>query len=130
MGTRADFYVGSNDRRARWVGSVAYDGDPMNFRFLLKCRTAREFRAALTAEFRTRDDATFAKDGWPWPWDDSNTTDYAYRFSRGNVWVSDGAPWVRLCHAAGPAPRFPSMGSHRRAAPVGSARSGMMVVVA
>lgn len=32
--------------------------------------------------------------GWPWPWEDSQTTDYAYAFDGGKVWASCfGGPW-------------------------------------
>lgn len=33
-------------------------------------------------------DATYPKDGWPWPWEDSNTTDYAYAFDAGYSWIN------------------------------------------
>jgi hypothetical protein len=26
--------------------------------------------------------------GWPWPWEDSNTTDYAYAWDEGRVWIT------------------------------------------
>jgi hypothetical protein len=34
------------------------------------------------------EDATLPADGWPWPWDDSRTTDYAYAFDEGKAWGS------------------------------------------
>ncbi len=40
-----------------------------------------------------RNDATLPEQGWPWPWEDSRTTDYAYAWDDG-VWVSScGRPW-------------------------------------
>lgn len=36
--------------------------------------------------------------GWPWPWDDSGTTDYAYTWDEGVVWWCNFgyAPWRAL----------------------------------
>jgi hypothetical protein len=34
-------------------------------------------------------------DGWPWPWENSQTTDFAYAFDGGKVWVSCfGSEWA------------------------------------
>lgn len=87
MGTRADFYIGRG-AKAEWIGSVAWDGyqwaeDPTCE--IASARTEEEFVAAVTAEFRDRKDVTLPADGWPWPWNDSNTTDYAYCFDEGGV---------------------------------------------
>lgn len=48
------------------------------------------FRKRVKAMLEKRDDATFPADGWPWPWEDSRTTDYAYAFDEtdGKVWAS------------------------------------------
>src|SRR5690606_33999204 len=43
------------------------------------------FLAALRSYFESRDDVTLPDDGWPWPWDDSTTTDRAYVFDRGRL---------------------------------------------
>lgn len=79
MGTRADFYVGrGND--AEWLGSIAYDGYPDGIpEDLLNATTEDEFRNSVAA-MSTWDDWTRPEDGWPWPWEDSRTTDYAYAF--------------------------------------------------
>jgi hypothetical protein len=68
MGTRADFYVGRGES-AEWLGSIAWDGYP---------------------------DGIDPEMGWPWPWDDSGTTDYAYAFEDGAVYASSfGHAWFR-----------------------------------
>lgn len=85
MGTRADFYIG-NDEKAEWLGSIAYDGYRMPDE-ITKAKTEEEFRAAVTQELLSRDDATVPYQGWPWPWDCSDTTDYHYWFFDGNVHV-------------------------------------------
>jgi hypothetical protein len=87
MGTRADFYIGSGPT-AEWLGSVAWDGyewDEDKDTAIAKASTPDEFRAAVTAELANRRDATLPADGWPWPWENSHTTDYAYMLVDGAV---------------------------------------------
>lgn len=86
MGTRADFYVGKGES-AEWIGSIAWDGYPAGIsNAVLKATGEEEFRSAVDAFFKhDRDDVTLPADGWPWPWSDSHTTDYAYCFDGGAV---------------------------------------------
>lgn len=79
MGTRADFYIGEG-ATAEWLGSVAWDGyewDEDKESPLASAKTEDDFRAAVN-KLSSRDDFTSPDRGWPWPWDDSCTTDYAY----------------------------------------------------
>ena len=95
MGTRADFYVGRG-KDAEWIGSIAYDGYPegMDEEQLFGASDADAFRACVRS-MSERDDFTPPDMGWPWPWDDSRTTDYAYAFDDGQVWISSfGHPWM------------------------------------
>ena len=78
MGTRADYYVGKNEK-AEWIGSVAWDGDEVD-RSIRAAKTEGQYRAAVQRFLESRDDATFPKDGWPWPWEDSGTSDCAFTF--------------------------------------------------
>jgi hypothetical protein len=88
MGTRADFYVGRGPK-AQWLGSVAYDGHPENFKGIIYApKNEKEFEKAVLAELADRDDATLPKDGWPWPWRDSHLTDYTYAWDEGTVWIT------------------------------------------
>lgn len=88
MGTRADFYVGRGEQ-AEWLGSIAWDGDPGGIpKRLLKAATERKYRVVVGAFLVERDDATWPAMGWPWPWENSQTTDYAYAFDGGKVWAS------------------------------------------
>lgn len=84
MGTRADFYI-KKDKQLKaedWLGSIAWDGYPDGIPSdLKKATTPRQFVNALARFVKERNDFTSPKDGWPWPWDDSGTTDYAYVFS-------------------------------------------------
>jgi hypothetical protein len=94
MGTRADFYVGRG-KEAEWLGSIALDGYPGGIdKVILRARKESDFRKAVKEFLSGRDDGTFPKQGWPWPWEDSNTTDYAYAFHKGKVYGSCfGSEW-------------------------------------
>lgn len=99
MGTRADFYI-RTATGLDWLGSVAMDGydiEEMTAEFATKsarnqscldvkqARTEQEFRAALQSYFSHRWDVTMPAHGWPWPWENSETTDRAYVFDGGVV---------------------------------------------
>lgn len=95
MGTRADFYVVSG-KEAEWIGSIAWDGYEWaedKESALAKASTEAEFREEVRTILAGRDDATFPKMGWPWPWNDSGTTDYAYYFKDGAVHWDDRENW-------------------------------------
>lgn len=103
MGTRADFYQGIGTK-AVWLGSTAWDGYPQDKRGapgvpqgLLNANTFDKFKAALKRYFKPRDDVTLPAQGWPWPWDDSATTDCSYWFHDGQVYISSSGralvPW-------------------------------------
>lgn len=134
MGTRADFYVGRG-KDAEWLGSIAWDGYPQGIaKALLKSKDEAEYRGALTAFFAKREDVTLPERGWPWPWENSQTTDYAYAFDGGKVWASRfGHKWFRAAgkepqdHHDGAKVEFPDM-STRTAAPAGDKRSGIMLI--
>lgn len=84
MGTRADFYVGLGES-AEWLGSLAFDGYPDGEpAVLLAAQSESEWRAKVAALIASLDDGTRPDQGWPWPWEDSRTTDYAY------AWTPDG----------------------------------------
>jgi hypothetical protein len=88
MGTRADFYVGRGES-AEWLGSIGWDGYPDGIdKQLLGCTSEAAFRHAVTEFLKDREDKTFPEDGWPWPWEDSCTTDYAYAFDGDKVHAS------------------------------------------
>lgn len=87
MGTRADFYVGKG-KDAEWVGSIAYDGHPGNYPEIEKCSTEEDYRTAVKGLFSEVSHATRPEQGWPWPWKDSGTSDYAYCFVDGKVLIT------------------------------------------
>lgn len=105
MGTRADFYIAKADE-LQWKGSIAFDGysiaeadendlspndkQKRTQEFLeceiKKCTDEKAFEDLLTEYLNGRDDATFPKDGWPWPWNNSKLTDETYLLKDGRVW--------------------------------------------
>lgn len=87
MGTKADFYIGIGEN-AEWLGSVAWDGYEWEQESeLVDAKTVEEFRAQVQQVEKVRDDFTSPDMGWPWPWDNSRTTDYAYVFDGDHVRV-------------------------------------------
>lgn len=86
MGTRADYYVGRG-QDAKWLCSTAWDGYDIDDS-VLGAASEKDFLAALSAFTERRNDVTTPEQGWPWPWDTSHTTDYAYAFDADQVWVS------------------------------------------
>lgn len=85
MGTRADFYIGEGEK-AEWLGSVAWDGYEWAEKkgcSLMASVTKEQFREAVENIMTQREDASRPKDGWPWPWETSGTTDYVYWFKDG-----------------------------------------------
>lgn len=91
MGTRADFYVGKG-KDAEYLGSISWDGYRSGVTgFILKAKTETNYRKAVEVFLSQRDDGRFAKDGWPWPWNDSGTSDCSYWFFDGQCWDAHGA---------------------------------------
>ena len=75
MGTRADFYVGGVEME--WLGSIPFDGYPHGAPAgLVKATSEAEYRAGVEAVLQDR--GTRPSQGWPWPWNDSWTTDYGF----------------------------------------------------
>jgi hypothetical protein len=132
MGTRADFYVGRGES-AEWLGSIAHDGYPDGHpEVLLELRDETAFRQAVTKilveDEASKGHATTPEMGWPWPWDDSSTTDYAYAFEEGAVRVFCFGRPEGAAEAAERAPKaaFPDM-SARKAVTYGP-RSGLIIL--
>lgn len=138
--TRADFYIGRG-QHAEWLGSIAFDGYPDGMpEGVLKATEEQDYREQVETFLTSRDDASLPRHGWPWPWDDSDLTDYAYAFDDGAVWYSVGHParWWRA--SDGPEPdgddadvmsrltiaEFPNM-AHLQNATLGR-RSGLIVI--
>ncbi len=132
MGTRADFYVGEG-KDAEWIGSVAWDGyewgeldgEPNP---IADAKTEEEYRKAVSEMFAERDDATTPEMGWPWPWEDSCTTDCAYCFVGG---AFKAFSWGCFPYGDENAERceWPDF-SGQYSAEEGSKRSGVIVVSA
>lgn len=139
MGTRADFYVGRGPD-AEWLGSIGYDGYPSGIS--RDERHPDRLDLGVTEEGKWRSDvgdflagstcATLPDQGWPWPWDDSQTTDYSYAYDGGRVWgTCFGRGWWP---ADQPEPdnhdedkvEFPNM-AERANVQIGTPQSGVIV---
>lgn len=98
MGTRADFYIKKADQTELvWLASIAWDGYPSGIDSpeVLKATTEEEYIKLLTEFLRPREDVTLPENGWPWPWDNSKTTDWAYCFHEGKVYGNCfGCGWI------------------------------------
>lgn len=102
MGTRADYYIGNDPATMEWIGSHAYDGYALHEgdhdeydAAIAQATTAKGFRKAVQRMLQTLNHATFPDQGWPWSWDDSQLTDYAYCFVGHEI----------LCYQFGHGPR-------------------------
>ena len=100
---------------------------------LLRATTEDEFCLALSVEATKRDDFTSPEMGWPWPWENSHTTDYAYALDEGKVWASCfGHSWFDPLEdkpeddEKGKTTVFPNMTGC--SATPGSKRSGIIVI--
>jgi len=94
MGTRADFYVGIGPS-AEWIGSISYDGYPDGQPEPIFEATDEESFRRIVAEVLPRTMHTLPAEGWPWPWEDSRTTDWAY------AWTPDGVRMSAFGHQWG-----------------------------
>jgi hypothetical protein len=96
MGTRADYYIGIGPT-AEWLGSTTWDGYPDGIPAdIFKAKDDESFRKAVADVF-ANNAHTLPAEGWPWPWGDSRTTDYAYAWVDGGVKLSSfGRRWESL----------------------------------
>ena len=144
MGTRADFYIRKN-AELQWLGSVAMDGYDVDEAtegwatkdehdracWALKgVESEEDFRAALQVYFDTRDDVTVPDEhGWPWPWENSETTDRAYVFDGDRLRRYAWGKEIIGEDNEGPAPEggWPDM-SRLKNVVIGTKRDGVIVV--
>jgi hypothetical protein len=144
MGTRADYYVGVGPA-AEWLGSTAWDGYPCGLfdpGQPENITTEEEWRKFVADCIASRDDFTDPSDGWPWPWENSRTTDYAYTFhngcvqacSFGHFWFEPnseletwGEPDAESWDDVDEGVEFPNM-SDRQNVQWGSRKGGIMII--
>lgn len=137
MGTRADFYKNIEPEKMEWLGSIAWDGYPEGIeKALLEAKTEERYLDALNLFFSTRADVTLPDRGWPWPWDDSQLTDYSYTFDSSKVLASNfGNPWFdplveekEYADDSGIAKiSFPDMSKNKKVRPPNDPGSGIMM---
>jgi hypothetical protein len=130
MGTRADFYVGKGVN-AEWIGSVAWDGYEWRDRLkdgdndeITSAKTEKEYRDRVASLLAARNDGTTHDMGWPWPWDDSRTTDCAYCFVDGHL-----EPYSWGCPLdSEDEQEWPNFADSEHSAKAGGSRSGVMLI--
>jgi len=151
MGTRVDFYVGRGEQ-AEWLGSYPFDGYPDGVFGDVRDNPElwdagdapvreEDWRAFVASVLAEGGEASTTPDmGWPWPWETSATTDYAYAWDEGTIYGSSfGDAWFQVDPTAedfgqpededdngGGTAVFPDMTS-RMAATLGP-RSGVIVI--
>ena len=82
MGTRSDFYIMEHDGSMQWLGSAFKDGGPLHTPIELLIQSNETgFEESVLDLLKSKDSVCkFDGEGWPWPWDDSQLTDYTYIF--------------------------------------------------
>ena len=75
MGTRADFYI-DNVEGMTWLGSIFRDGQPWNIPIVVLVQVNPTMFTEKLHEYF--DIADHQDREWPWPWEDSQLTDYSY----------------------------------------------------
>lgn len=58
-----------------------------------------------------------ARDGWPWAWPDSRSTDWVYLFDRGCAWVITGRIWSYVMPRVDHPPRRSAATGHGQPGP-------------
>lgn len=103
MTSTADFYDGRGPS-AVWLGSLQGDADPETLRtvacgrLLLDATDPFTYADAVTDLLHVWVDEDLGhgyhcRDGWPWLWPDSRTTDWVFAFVHGRVWITTGRAW-------------------------------------
>lgn len=90
MGTRIDYYIGVG-QEAEWIGSETHNGffiEEEKDHPIHLATTAEDFKKAVHAKMNESPQCSkWPKDGWPWSWDTSDTTDVVCCFYEGQVKV-------------------------------------------
>jgi hypothetical protein len=80
---RADFYIGV--RAPKWIGSLANYGCPWDIQCKILVQVNQVMYEETVCEFlKVSPGSMIASEipTWPWPWQDSQLTDYSYFFSK------------------------------------------------
>lgn len=124
MGTRADFYILEDDKdEMKWLGSIAYDGYPShsgNPSVLRGIEDPDKYKREVRKIIKELDHGTSPKQGWPWDWNDSLQTDYAYLFADNSVYIhsSGDEKWIDMTAylIREDLPTFPNMKKKKKVA--------------
>lgn len=94
FGSRADFWVGVGPG-AEWLGSVPYDGNQWRYpsSALQRVVSEQDYRECVACILAGDKYASKPSDGWPWPWDTSEDTDFVYTWVNGRVEMVGRTDW-------------------------------------
>lgn len=120
--TTADFYD-ETGRHARWLGAIHGNADPETLRALDSGRLMLEATDPTTFADAVLDlldvftqqnlgQSHHPRDGWPWSWPDSRSTDWIYLFDRGRAWVITGRIWSYAMPRVDHPPQRPAATGH------------------
>lgn len=77
MGTRADFYI-DNRGDMTWLASMFKDAHPWNIPLVVLVQVNPTMFAEHLFEWLDASKVDYQDTEWPWPWEDSQLTDYSY----------------------------------------------------
>jgi len=77
MGTRADFYI-DNMGDMTWLASIFKDGHPWNIPLVILAQVDPTMFSEQLFDWMYASEVEYQDDKWPWPWEDSQLTDYSY----------------------------------------------------
>lgn len=97
MGTYADFYIGTKPETMEYLGSLFWDGYPDNdeIKALFKqCTTKKTYRNEVIKFIGEQEGALADSGGWPFPWNSSETSDWAYTWTKDGIKCSAENRWT------------------------------------
>lgn len=77
MGTRADFYI-DNRGDMTWLASMFKDAHPWNIPVVVLAQVHPAMFAENLFDWLDKSGVDYQDTKWPWPWEDSQLTDYSY----------------------------------------------------
>lgn len=118
--------LGGDSENLIWLGSIPFDGYPDGQpRSIIRATTKEEYLELIGEFSKEHPHFITPSDGWNWPWEDSNTTDYAYCYFRGKVWANCfGRGWFLATAEPPDFPEFPKMSVQKQI----NSKSGIMII--
>lgn len=77
MGTRADFYI-DNKGDMTWLASMFKNAQPWNIPVIVLAQVNPTMFSEQLFDYLEESGKGYQDTKWPWPWEDSQMTDYSY----------------------------------------------------